>query len=72
MILCCVSALGFAQDPDAALNLVERELARGGMGIVHAARDPGIRRDIVVKSLHPDRPGYGQTLRPHILVVNTD
>ncbi len=35
---------------------VEKELARGGMGIIYLARDPYIQRQVVVKVLMYSRP----------------
>ena len=32
---------------------VERELARGGMGVVYLAHDDEIKREVVVKSADP-------------------
>jgi serine/threonine-protein kinase len=37
--------------------VVERELGRGGMGSVYAARDPELGRKIAIKLIHAERPG---------------
>lgn len=39
---------------------IEKQLGRGGMGMVYAARDPDLARDVAVKLLRPDRTSCTQ------------
>lgn len=42
-----------AELPDVPGYTVSREVARGGMGVVYAARDPVFEREVAVKVMHP-------------------